>query len=354
MIHEDKPPLSELRHYGVKGMRWGVRKDRETRRENKGKKFDQKVSDINSKIDAHKGGRKKGYIQKLESDRDRYAEDAQRVRDGKMTTRQKKVAIGAAVAATLVAAKATQVGIESGEFRRMADQGRAFLNLEHGFKKNPDLASVTRPDQVFLKVVKQVNPEYGAVGRKMNCRRATFAYEMRRRGYDVQATRTTNGYGQNISGLKNAISPGEKLRRTGTMSLIWDFANEKVRSGKDPSMPTPLKNLQEGLSAGSKKNIGYDSFGEDAMPRKIFERLAKEPNGSRGEIGVIWKQGGGHSMAYEIFDGKPVIFDAQTGKAFDSVKAMSDSMDIGGAGFTRLDNLDLNTDYLRRWVRNAG
>lgn len=59
-------------------------------------------------------------------------------------------------------------------------------------------------------------------------------------------------------------------------------------------------------------------------------------------------------MAYEIFDGKPVIFDAQTGKAFDSVKAMSDSMDIGGAGFTRLDNLDLNTDYLRRWVRNAG
>lgn len=352
MIHEDKPPLSELQHYGVKGMKWGVRKDRETRRENKAKKFDQKVSDINSKIDAHKGGRKKRYIRKLESERDRYAKDAQRVRDGKMTTRQKKVAIGAAVVGTLIAAKATHVGIESGEFRRMADQGRAFLNLEHGFKKNPDLASVTRPDQVYLKVVKQVNPEYGAVGTKMNCRRATFAYEMRRRGYDVQATRTTNSYGQNISGLKNAISPGEKLRRTGTMSLIWDFSNEKVRSAKDPSMPTPLKNLQEGLPAGAKNNIGYGSAAE--MPRKIFDRLAKEPNGSRGELGVIWKQGGGHSMAYEIFDGKPVIFDAQTGRAYVNFEKLADSMDIGGAGFTRLDNIDLNTDYLRRWVRNVG
>ena len=354
MIHEDKPPLSELRHYGVKGMRWGVRKDRETRRENKAQKFDKKVSDINSKIDAHKGGRKKRYIRKLESERDRYAEDAQRVRDGKMTTRQKKVAIGAAVVATLVAAKATQVGIESGEFRRMADQGRAFLNLEHGFKMNPNLAKETDPEQVFLNVVKKVNPEYGAVGTKMNCRRATFAYEMRRRGYDVQATRTTNGFGQNVAGLKNAISPDEKIRRTGTPSVIWQMANEKIRSDKDSSIATPLKNLQEGLSAGSKKNIGYDSFGEDAMPRKIFERLAKEPNGSRGELGVVWKQGGGHSMAYEIFDGKPVIFDAQTGKSFDNIKAMTDSMDIGGAGFTRLDNLDLNTDYLRRWVRNAG
>ena len=350
MIHEDKPPLSELRHYGVKGMRWGVRKDRETRRENKAKKFDQKVSDINSKIDAHKGGRKKGYIRKLESDRDRYAEDAQRVRDGKMTTRQKKIAIGAAVAATLVAAKATHVGIESGEFRRMADQGRAFLNLEHGFKKNPDLSAVTRPDEVFLKVVKQVNPDYGAIGTKMNCRRATFAYEMRRRGYDVQATRTTSGYGQSISGLKNAISPGEKLRRTGKMSVIWDVANEKVQSAKDSSIATPLRNLQDGLPVGSKNNIGYG----DELPRKIFERLAKEPNGSRGELGVIWKQGGGHSMAYEIFDGKPLIFDAQTGRAFVNFDDLAESMDIGGAGFTRLDNLDLNTDYLRRWVRNAG
>ena len=30
MIHEDKPPLSELKHYGTKGMKWGVRKDRNT------------------------------------------------------------------------------------------------------------------------------------------------------------------------------------------------------------------------------------------------------------------------------------------------------------------------------------
>ena len=66
-----------------------------------------------------------------------------------------------------------------------------------------------------------------------------------------------------------------------------------------------------------------------------------------------WLNGGGHSMAYEIVNGKPVIFDTQRQKVFKDIA----DLDIytsraKDAGFTRLDNKDLNTDFLQRWLKN--
>ena len=59
-------------------------------------------------------------------------------------------------------------------------------------------------------------------------------------------------------------------------------------------------------------------------------------------------------MAWEVFNGKPVIFDTQTGKKFESaddwVKAGYN--DILTAAMTRLDNKDLDLDYLLRWFKN--
>jgi hypothetical protein len=105
--------------------------------------------------------------------------------------------------------------------------------------------------------------------------------------------------------------------------------------------------LASGFAAGGKNKI-------PGGPKSIFDTLAKEPNGSRGELGVMWNMGGGHSMAYEIVKGKPVIFDGQTGKIFDAAEKFMDGMpSIKNAGFTRLDNVDLNVDYLMRWMTNA-
>lgn len=90
------------------------------------------------------------------------------------------------------------------------------------------------------------------------------------------------------------------------------------------------------------------------MAKSIFDSIAKEPNGARGELGVGWSFGGGHSMAWEIVNGRPVIFDAQAGLKFDSPDSFAKIAGrVGKAGYTRLDNLQLNDEYLKRWVNNV-
>jgi hypothetical protein len=197
-----------------------------------------------------------------------------------------------------------------------------------------------------MNVVKHINPDYGAIGTKMNCRRATFSYEMRRRGYDVQATRTTNANGQNVMGLLNATSPGKKIQGTGVFNVVSNIAKDEGRSRKGQS--TPVKDLSKNFAAGGRNKIELPSG-----VKSIFDTLGKQPDGSRGEIGVMWEMGGGHSMAYEIVKGKPVIFDAQSGKAFTNSEKFLDMPRVASAGFTRLDNIDLNHDYLMRWMSNA-
>ena len=55
-----------------------------------------------------------------------------------------------------------------------------------------------------------------------------------------------------------------------------------------------------------------------------------------------------------IINNNPIIFDCQTGDKYnmESFKKEFDNI-IGSASITRLDNIDLNDDFLLRWVRNA-
>lgn len=384
-----------LAHHGIKGMHWGViRKvdsstDRvsgksiapaktnvsadkakaaaakaeatQAKRETSAKKYEDKAARFQAIIDKTNNkqyknafqekinaGADRGTIADATKLRDIALSDAQKKRQGKLSSGQKKVLIGAAIVATLITAAVVHENIESGQFRRLAANGKRFVSgNSHSaftFTRKTSLADKSlSPDDVLKHVVKDINPGYGGIGTKMNCRRATFAYELRRRGYDVAATRTTDGNGQNVAGLFNALSPGEKIRSTSSVKVQAALLKEAA-SGQ-----SHLSSLKEGFTAGGKKPI--------LMPdaHRLFTALQNEPNGSRGEVGVMWKAGGGHSMAYEIFDGKPVIFDAQSGKKLESVvDFIAHGLNqIEEAGITRLDNVPLNHDYLQKWVKNA-
>jgi hypothetical protein len=351
------PVEDYLAHYGVKGMRWGHRKSEEAiakqqgKREARAQKFEGKAAALATRMEAlQMGNMSPGRIarlQELQKEHDIALADAEAKRQGKLSSTQKKVIVGASIVAALAATYVIQDQIQSGDARRLIEKGREhFTGEKFEFKRDPKLSDLRHEDEIHEKVVKQVNPDYGGIGTKMNCRRATFTYEMRRRGYDVQATKTTNGNGQTAMGLHKATTKGETDLRTGKIRTMSKFAKETFAAdGTDK----PLSNLISNLDAGSKERIPAGS-----NPKSIFDKLSQQPDGSRGELGVMWQMGGGHSVAYEVFNGKAVIFDAQSGKKLETPEDFTKALGkVKSAGFTRLDNVELNEEYLMKWMKNA-
>lgn len=354
---------NHLIHYGVKGMRWGVRryqnedgsltaagKKRQDKRDRRAAKYYERANASQREIDKlnkslkstdnHPQRRKlERDIKKLEKDRDRNQEIAETKEQGKLTKKQKAALIGA----TVVAAYATYKFVDSGSASRLVAKGKFVLGMDDlGFKKNSNLANPDMDaDEIMSSVVSRINPGYGGVGTKNNCRRCTFAYEMSRRGYDVKATKTINGTGQTAAGLHNATSKNKQ----NTASFIWNQTLKEV--GLNKSFDTKLK------AFSSFKDV--DKIGDDSgYTSSIFNALSKQPNGARGELNVSWSAGGGHSMAWEIVNNKPVIFDCQTGSKYDSVSAFDVlGSQVKRAGYSRLDNIELNEDFLLRWLQNA-
>ncbi len=260
--------------------------------------------------------------------------------------------------------------IEAGDVQRRAVQAQAFLDGNaHSFKFKGSLAHAKTEAQIMSDVVKQINPDFGAPGTKMNCRRCTFAYEMRRRGMDVKATTTTNASGQHAVGLKNAITPGQDNATRGRAFI--KEANRMFKAGEnmwgDATFKEPNfdeKKFRQQLKDEAKKNGTKTSFFKqneqiwDARNVKradnIQKTLLKQGDGARGELGMNWMLGGGHSVAYEVVKGNAVVFDTQSGKKYSNPKELKELIGMASSvHYTRLDNKPLNNDYLTRWVQDA-
>lgn len=265
-----------LQHYGVKGMKWGVRKNEPA------------VNRVPSAATTKVGSNEAAPI----------------------------IALGAVYAAVLLGAMVS-THLDSGKRTQKKTK-----NIP--WKVDPSLTGKKSIDEIHSKVVKPINANYGAKGTKMNCRRCTFAYEMRRRGMDVKATTSKFATGQDTGGLRKAM--GEQNR---PFQSVW---GEK-QIGQ--------RNTMYSQSAKVKSDL-------------IFNSLAQHPDGARGELGVAWMFGGGHSMAWEIVGNKPVIFDTQNGKTYrDSSQFESFASTVSDAASTRLDNARIDDAFIRRWVQNV-
>lgn len=347
-----------LAHYGVKGMKWGVRNEdkpsgtspkrtKQEKRDDKSKAFTDKAAEYRTQINELKTKRDtttKTYergvytrqIRSLQKKEQQAKNDAKASKEGRLTTNQKRALIAGGVVLSVVAYKELQ----SGDARRMVMKGKAFVlqqDMANNYRiKGSLFKKDMSPDEIKSQVIPFINPNYGLYGANNNCRRCTFAYELRRRGYDVQATLSPHGSGQNAVGLYNALNPDQKnVLSTGKLGTKYNIIKQ-LKLEK-----SPILDLAE-------KTQAYESFDN------LFAALKGQPERSRGEISTAWSFGGGHSMAYEIINGVPHIFDGQTGKVYDSVeKAFTELPPIRSTGFTRLDNVPLNMDFIARWVKNA-
>jgi hypothetical protein len=272
-------PGEAMAHFGVKGMRWGVRKAEET---------------------------------------------SDRVKSGDSKAGNPVLAVYAAVligGVYVTVRDNRRAQTDSGEHHQQK-------NANVVWKKKPELSKPNMSvDDIRKQVVKPTNPRYPLPGTKMNCRRCTFTYELRRRGYDVEATRSHYATGQDLEGVRNA-----------TMNFSGTKSNIRSRWGQNE-----ISNSQH-----------LASMKTEQRSKVIFDQLAKHPNGARGELAYGWKMGGGHSVAWEIVNGKPVIFDAQSSRVYrDPHSFRKHARAIHDVGYTRTDNSKLDEAFLRRWVTNA-
>ena len=104
-----------------------------------------------------------------------------------------------------------------------------------------------------------------------NCMSASFAYELRRRGLDVEA------------GLVDALTDRDIAEAVGVPTL--EYVKESVLNA------IPPKTFEE-----------------------LLKRMEKMGSGARGFCLMAWKTGSGHICSFEIdSNGKVVFIDAQTG-----------------------------------------
>ena len=155
--------------------------------------------------------------------------------------------------------------------------------------------------------VKNVNPNFHNFNSntKNNCMLCTVTYDMRRRGYDVTAELAGKGYTY------------DSVKQWYPKAKIVD-----VRGANQSVARTTM-------------------FGDKQLMANTKREIEKQPNGARGNLMVQWSNfQGGHSMAYEVIDGKMHIFDGQTGTHYTNPdKVLKHCYSVS---YARLDNIEPN------------
>lgn len=176
--------------------------------------------------------------------------------------------------------------------------------------------------------MKHINPGYKNfnANTKNNCMLCTTAYELRRRGYDVQAGISTKGYQ-----YKNVEE--------------W-FPKAKVKNIYSPDRSDKKQLSKEGVKAVLGIS-GKEKF------QKLSESLLKHGDGARGNLMVSWNlKGGGHSIVWENQNGRVILRDCQSGKKYTSDRQIASLLSkTVDAQYARTDNVDFDERKLKGLIR---
>lgn len=166
------------------------------------------------------------------------------------------------------------------------------------------------------------NPNYRlGGGYRINCQSCVVAYEMRRRGYDVEANRNTG--------------------RKGNIPDELSYATEKAWLDDNGNIP-------------KKQRAGGRYYDGNKMKNKTsgemlseFENLTSTPG--RYHIDFDWEGGrSGHIITAERFvDGTMRVYDPQCGKVISDFRTYAEDISLAsGIRILRVDNLRANPHYV--------
>ena len=162
-----------------------------------------------------------------------------------------------------------------------------------------------------------VNPS----GSMKNCMFCSVGFEMRRRGYDVEANDVKRGLRPEF--IKE-VFPKAKMQG-------WNATNEKQL------------NQWRRLAAKGK---------HDEIEKVVIGDLKKQGVGARGYISVRLTPMSGHAMSYEVKKNGVEFYDAQRGATYDPEEASDLLRYTIGASYARLDNVDFDQTKISMAVKN--
>lgn len=175
--------------------------------------------------------------------------------------------------------------------------------------------------------MKHINPGYKNLkeNTKQNCSYCTTAYELRRRGYDVQAM--VNARGETPDRILS-VFPKAKQKELYKPNVI----KSKDKDGKEVST-IQFKSTQE----------KYDA---------LTKELLSHGDGARGNLLVAWNSWGGHSVAWENQNGNVIIRDCQSNKTYSNKTDIQKLLiRTATAEYFRTDNVDFDIKKAKEFVR---
>ena len=320
----------ELYHWGIKGMKWGVRrfrnrddsltpagKERYDYYDEKGRSGS-KSSSVKSSSTKNVSNTKSTSSTKPKTnkpnDSNMTDDEAAAARKAKI---KKYVKVGAAVAGTALAAYGAYKAYELYTGRKQKlDPTTGFRLINKNMTTQQHLDSIN-PGRVRLFSTNVKNKEI-IRGSSQNCMLCTTTYELRKRGFDVHAGYSTTGF------------TSKEL-----FSKIY-------------------KNYTDTVKVPVSKSLTRDTSGD--LLNSITDSILKQGgSGSRGNIMVYWKNGmGGHSMIWENVGGTIKFMDGQTGQEYknfrnDILKNVGHELPVE---ILRTDNLEFNVPELKKFINS--
>ncbi len=311
-----------LNHHGIKGQKWGKKNgppyplDPEDHSALEKKAGWRKSLDKSVKNSDNKSNKK--------SDKDTSCKE--------LSDKQKKwLKIGAAATVTAVAALGTAYLYKSGKLNKIVAHGKdaiAGFSDKPKFKLKPDQGASIADD------LAKVNPHFDInnQGYSHNCGNCAMAFEMRRRGIDVEALPNPTGV------------------YTHTMGEFFNGFHDKTFC--NPIVSKEIVDLK------------YSPMKGKLVQAAITQDMLKQyPNGSRGCLQIQHNKGG-HFISWIIENNEVKFYDAQdpsrnTLKLFARYQPYKKSkgrlvLKNDSLKTTRLDDLSINSDIIGKMVGYSG
>lgn len=305
-----------LEHHGIRGQKWGIRNAEwypiEAWKYHLSRSPETRIGS-SSKSESAKSSSGSKQKPKKESDKSELARYLTNLGlDVAMLATGNPLGAGYLAADLTRGAAAVGSSIKTKKVEKI--RAKSQVDKKTGFHvKNSEM---TKKEDMYM-----VNPQFANFDRntKNNCMLCTTAYDMRQRGYEVSAKKSVSGYQ-----MEDALS--------------W-YKNAKLET-------SVALNKKPGFKTSAKAAFGMNRGVTD----KVVSDLLKQGEGARGNLMMVWdKFGSGHSVVYEVENGRVVLRDCQSNRVYKNPNAL-----LGkslAASYVRLDNREPNYKQIKEAVR---